>query len=318
MYSNILGLMEQEDISPDILNIRLRDIEENFQIFNSEDKFKGSEKFFDKENHVLSVENNFDHALKKVFQKREEKEEDEQSKKEEENFILKEVNKNQNSPSLKNAETKNSSDLSSEMEIIQNENKASVFDIIYPEKILLFDPSKTKSIEGFDLDGFVSRKRIRSKTPRKRLDYDDDTRKKIKRKFFNKDLIDALKKLLKNSNYYFAKFPQRFVGNVTKETNKKLVNLSLKEFFEDKEYYEGEKLDNYYHNLKVLNSLKNEKNWKINIILNTRISDLFNEYINSDEFKVDEINRLKKKNKSNVYIERYIYLSKHLMEFFSE
>ena len=63
--------------------------------------------------------------------------------------------------------------------------------------------------------------------------------------------------------------------------------------------------------------LKNENDWRSNIILNTKICDLFCDYLNSDLFKVDEINRHKKKNKSDVYIERYIYLSQHLMEFFS-
>ena len=74
---------------------------------------------------------------------------------------------------------------------------------------------------------------------------------------------------------------------------------------------------NFYHNLKVLNLLKEEKNLKLEHVLEKKYCDLFYEYINSDEFKIKEINRLKEKNMSNSYIMRYIYLSKHFIEFYS-
>ena len=245
-------------------------------------------------------------AFKSVFQNREE-----------ENIIIKEDLTIKQSFTSKIIDTKSTSNFSSEMDLISQEGKKRFFEIVCPKKILLFTPSKSNSFEGFDFLGLVSKKRIRSKSPRKRLDYDDDTRKKIKRIFFNKALLDALNKKLKNKQY-FVKFPQNFVGNVTKEINKEIVNLSIREIFENKEFYKGQKYDNYHHNLKVLESIKKEKNWEMDIILNMKFRDLFEEYINSDEFKINEINRLKKKNKSNVFIERYIYLSKHLIEFFCE
>ena len=44
----------------------------------------------------------------------------------------------------------------------------------------------------------------------------------------------------------------------------------------------------------------------------------FTEYhVNSDEFKIDEIKRLKTKNEDE-YISKYIYLAKNLIEYFSK
>ena len=40
--------------------------------------------------------------------------------------------------------------------------------------------------------------------------------------------------------------------------------------------------------------------------------------LNSKEFNIIEINRLKNNDMDNSYIERYIYQSKHFIEYFSE
>ena len=46
--------------------------------------------------------------------------------------------------------------------------------------------------------------------------------------------------------------------------------------------------------------------------------DAFEEYINSDEFKIDEINRLKrKKNMQDDYIKEYIKTAYNFIEFYS-
>ena len=57
---------------------------------------------------------------------------------------------------------------------------------------------------------------------------------------------------------------------------------------------------------------------ELNDILNKKYFELFNEYINSKEFNIDEINRLKNNNMDNIYIERYIYQSKHFIGYFAE
>ena len=63
-----------------------------------------------------------------------------------------------------------------------------------------------------------------------------------------------------------------------------------------------------------LNILEKYKNPVLKMILNTSLKELYEAYINSDEFKVDEINRLKKKNMNDWYINRYIFLSKNFLK----
>ena len=71
------------------------------------------------------------------------------------------------------------------------------------------------------------------------------------------------------------------------------------------------------HNLKVLQSEEIKENEEFKEIMSKTFRELFEEYINSDEFKIEEINRIKKKN-DDEYIKRYIFLAKHLIKFFSK
>jgi len=75
-------------------------------------------------------------------------------------------------------------------------------------------------------------------------------------------------------------------------------------------------LKNYYHNLKVIKSEDIKENADLRRILNKKYSELFEEYVNSKEFE-DEVKRLKEKNMSDDYIERYIILAKYYVEYFS-
>ena len=77
-------------------------------------------------------------------------------------------------------------------------------------------------------------------------------------------------------------------------------------------------MKNYLHNLKVVQSEDINSNKDFETILNKTIGELYEEYVNSSEFKVNEINRLKRKNLKDDYINSYIYFSNHLVEFFSK
>ena len=97
--------------------------------------------------------------------------------------------------------------------------------------------------------------------------------------------------------------------------------MTLKDIFENEELYKQEKeksLVNYRHNLKVLQSAEIKENEEFNKILNKTFRQLYEEYINSDEFKTGEIVRLKQNKMDEDYIKRYIYLSKTLIEFFDK
>jgi hypothetical protein len=117
------------------------------------------------------------------------------------------------------------------------------------------------------------------------------------------------------------KFPQNFVSDISQKRNKEIVNLTLKEIFEKKELYKQENeigFDNYLHNLKVIQSEIIKENSEFKKILNKTFRELYEEYINSDEFKIGEIGRLKEHKMEDDYIKKYIYLSRELIDFFNQ
>ena len=97
--------------------------------------------------------------------------------------------------------------------------------------------------------------------------------------------------------------------------------MTLQEIFESKELYlfkDKVNLDNFLHNIELVKNEEIKENEELNMILNKTIFQLYEEYINSDEFRINEINRLKKNKMQDEYITKYIILAKNLNEFFSE
>ena len=203
----------------------------------------------------------------------------------------------------------------------KEQEKQPLFEVVYPKKDLLF--SKTEKNSGLisieeTEETFLKRKRLPIRKPRK--DNQDNMRKKIKRGFFNTALINILNQKLESlgSNKYFEKFPQFFVSDVNQKRNKEIFSMTLSEILEKKELYENEQksgFDNYLHNLKVVQSEDIKENEELKKIFKKTICELYEEYLNSEEFKIGEINRLKEKNMTDDYIARYIYLANHLIEF---
>ena len=170
-------------------------------------------------------------------------------------------------------------------------------------------------------ENLIGKKRQRSRRPRK--EDKDDIRVKIKRAFLNRYLRDRLNTELTNmgSKKYFEKFPKHFASDPNKKRNKEVVNMKLGEIFEKEELYifENEKGKfNFKQNLKIVHSEEIKKNENFQKLLNKTFGELYEEHLNSDEFKVKEINRLKEKKMGDNYIKRYIELAKNLIEFFSQ
>ena len=189
------------------------------------------------------------------------------------------------------------------------------------EKPNLFTNTESYSILVKEGEGMLKRKRFMERRPRK--ENQDNIRKKIKRGFFNCALIKKLNEKLKSigSRKYFRKFPQHFVSEVNQLRNKVIFGMTLGEIFCKKELYlpeNKEGLNNYLNNLKVIKSEEVEENEVFNKILNKTIRELYEEYLNSEEFKVEEINRLKEKKMKDEYIERYISLARYLIAFFTQ
>ena len=161
---------------------------------------------------------------------------------------------------------------------------------------------------------------IEKKRKRKRKNDKDNFRKKIKRRFFNVYLInklEALRKRIGNKNY-FRKFPSDFVCDIDRNRCCKILKMSLRDIFEKEDFYKKEDevgREKYIHNLKLIQSEEIRKSEEFKILLSKTIYELYEEYLNSDEFKIEEINYLKKKGENDEYIKKYEYLAKNLIKF---
>ena len=166
----------------------------------------------------------------------------------------------------------------------------------------------------------VFNQRKRYSIRRSRKENNDNIRKKIKRGFLNSALIKRINMIIKNNggNTFFKKFKQHFVSDVYKKTNRELLNMTLEEIFRKRELYRENELTYYYHNLKLFESKEIQENDDLKYIFNLKYFELFEEYINSKEFRIDEINRLKKNKMEDLYIQRYINLAKNFIEFIRE
>ena len=201
-------------------------------------------------------------------------------------------------------------------EINEEKNPEKIFEVKKRKKNPLFNSTENESTEVSLNSGITSIKRKRNKKKRRR-DNSDNIRKKIKGGFFNGALIKRLNFILKQnrSKLYFVKFHQKFISNITRKSNKKLLNMTLSEIFEKKEVYSSNDL-NFKHNLKVVQTKEIKENEELKEILNKKYCELFEEYINSKEFNIDEINRLEEKFDDS-YIESYKNLARHFIEFFA-
>ena len=202
-------------------------------------------------------------------------------------------------------------------------NKKQIFKVNYPDKVSLFTNTEKDNIPDEVKEKKMVKEIIKRKKRRPRKENKDNIRRKIKRGFLNTGVIKKLNQKLKNfgSNLYFMRFPQSFVSDIYRKTNKEVVNMTLAEIFVNKEINTSKNrpdLNNYYHNLKVVSSDEIKKNEEMQKILNMKYCDLFEDYINSDEFKIDEINRLKRKNMNEEFINRYINVSKTFIKFFRQ
>ena len=195
------------------------------------------------------------------------------------------------------------------------------FQVVYPERDSSLTKTDNISIlikEEGEEKTFLGIKKLQNEKTRK--DNQDNMRKKIKRGFFNTFLIKFLNKVLKSigSHKYFEKFPHNFINDVHQKRNKKIFAMTLEGVFMKEALYLHEEkngFNNYLRNLDVLKSEEVKENEEIKKTLNKSIRKFYEEYINSVEFKIDEINRLRKKEMNDDYIKRYIYLANHFIEF---
>ena len=201
--------------------------------------------------------------------------------------------------------------------MVEHKKRDKIFEVVRPIKALLFTKLEDDLFKEEE-NTFMNRKRYKIK--RSRRENQDNIRKKIKRGFLNNALIPKINMIIKKQGgkFVFEIFKQHFVSDVTRKNNMELFNMTLEEIFRKKELYNEIELNSYYCNLKLINSKEIQENKELKNILNLKLLNIFEEYINSKEFNIDEIKRLKSKNMKDSYIKRYIHLAKNFIKFITE
>ena len=207
-----------------------------------------------------------------------------------------------------------SMDLNNPFEQSKSKEKDKIFAVIYQRRYSVFSKIENDNSTTDD-DTFIQRKRFPTK--RRRRENKDNILKKIKRGFLNNALLKIINMSIKKNNgrFFFEKFQLYFISDVSKKTNKMLINMTLEEIYRKKELYHEKELKYYYRNLNLVKSKEIQENKELKNILSKKYYELFEEYINSKEFKIDEINRLKNNNMEESYIKRYIYLARNFIKF---
>ena len=149
-------------------------------------------------------------------------------------------------------------------------------------KNALFTSSKEDLLKKY-LTGIDFSKKIRSSKKLPNFKQKHYIRVSIKRTFMNTYLLTALNKKLEEAgfNTFFEKFPQSIASNVAKDFNKNLMNMRLKDIFKTEEFYNVKDRTNFECNLRIVDKIEKEGNPELNVILNRKMSCLFEEYLNS-------------------------------------
>ena len=184
-------------------------------------------------------------------------------------------------------------------ELSENNNEADsqkeeLFTILYPKKIS----------EALNKINSAKKKQLLNKKKNRKVN-SDNIRKIISRAFFNRYLIARINKALDNGRflYFFEKFPQKTILEACKKKNNGIAYMTLKDIIINKEL--GSENNNNYSVI-----YKCKENEKLGKMLHTTISELFREYLCSDEF-MEEINRLKIIKYKKSYINNYIKIAKN-------
>ena len=219
-----------------------------------------------------------------------------------------EINKNAISNKLLNSENKNNDTQSK-----KNKTKKLLFKI----KHRIQNLSNTQKV-----NNMLNKKRQRKKKVYKGTKYMDNynIKKKLLTHFLNDYIFNDNNNIIrKRCIFCFEKFPQNLIKHfIAKERIKELFGMTLKEIYDKKELYGEKNIESHFApNSNFLNDLFSKVEYKdvleqsgIKEKLGMKISDLFHEYINSDEFKND-IDGLRIES-GDAYVEKYSKIAKNL------
>ena len=198
-----------------------------------------------------------------------------------------------------------------------------IFKIYKGEDFLAFNPAKSREYYDKYKSSLVFNVWKDKKT---RKEMPDEIRKKIKSRFF-KDLRKFINKLFTENDIEkkLEFLPQDFISNISKPKNKSMLDKTLEQIIlenSDDNSENDNNEDKNQNNLILIEFLKEKENQnkckirKIYNIFNTKIRELFNEYLKSDEFE-QSIIRLKEEGNYSEYIKDYIIKAEEFVNYFS-
>ena len=221
----------------------------------------------------------------------------------ENNNLSNSSSQNKNKSSILSSSLNNNTPLNNSLNKKIDENCKTLSGLEKPEEDKTFVTlKKGKTKRGktkFKLEGI--RKKIKSRL-HKRL-----------KAYYNKKLKDC------GSKMFLDSFPQSFITNVNVANNKTYLNLTIRNLLTMIFGTRAKDKEKISVNKKLLQYLDNHPDIRMNSgidkFLNSSYKDVINEYINGDLFLKD-IEKLKKENKSKEYIDKYIDIAKHWIEFY--
>jgi len=149
----------------------------------------------------------------------------------------------------------------------------------------------------------------------------DSLRKKIKARL-HKKLRDIINQKLKEcgSKMLFDLFPQPFITNVNVVHNKAYLKLTMRTLLKMIFGNKPKDREKVKTNLKVLEYLDSHDKIRhcsgVDKFLNSTYEDVITEYINGKYFEED-VNKLYGEGESKEYINKYIFIGKHWIEFYN-
>ena len=210
---------------------------------------------------------------------------------------------------------------------LRKNKRKELFKIIYPKEFIIFNKgwyyiNIRKEIN--DIMNGHENKQVFFITEKNSI-RKDNTRKKIKSRFL-KWLKNRINEKLKSAGAQklFDFLPQNFICNVSRGLNGPKLFWTFKMIYSydfNKDENIPIKVDSkkYLYNQSVLEYLESNeeisKKSNYNIIKDMTYYQIYEEYLNSKEFEM-EISYLKRKNKNDVYIKKYIKLACDLNHFF--
>jgi len=177
---------------------------------------------------------------------------------------------------------------------------------------------------------FIAENGKKKRIKKKRKFKPDDIRKKIKARF-HKTIKNIINENLKKagSKVLFDFLPQCFIGNVSKKTNSKCLELTYKELLSTdflQEFKKGEyrnsKVDHnkYLKNIEVLKYLENNpdicQRSGFDLIKDRKYKDILKIYFTSAQFE-NSLIQLKEEKESPEYIQEYINRARTYVSFYS-